>query len=143
MADYSDIKKALNVTLDPAISSRSTIFTNQDGFNFLDLEVDGNARPILQPDPTSPTNKMFAGRKVVVLSNVILPSVGTLAPVLVGDMKEVVTLFDREAMSLASTNIGAGAFEKNQTKVRAITREDIKTIDAEAMVYGQLETAVV
>ena len=46
------LKKALNVTLDPAISATAHFVTNQDGFNALDQLVDGNKRPLLQPDPT-------------------------------------------------------------------------------------------
>jgi HK97 family phage major capsid protein len=143
MTDYKDIKTTLNVLLDPAISQRSIIFTNQDGFNFLDQAEDGNGRPLLQPDPTSPTSKMFAGRKIVSISNVILKSTGTVAPVIVGDLKQVITLFDRQMTSIVSTKTGAGSFEKNQTKVRAITREDGKIVDTGAVVYRTLETAPV
>lgn len=66
------LKKALNVTLDPAISATAHFVTNQDGFNALDQLVDGNKRPLLQPDPTGSTGKLLFGRGITVVSNGIL-----------------------------------------------------------------------
>ena len=45
LTDIKAIKKVLNVDLDPAISLSSTIITNQDGFQWLDEQEDGNNRP--------------------------------------------------------------------------------------------------
>jgi len=39
-------------------------------------------------------------------------------------------------MSLLSTNVGAGAFEKDQTKIRVIDRFDVQATDTEAFVAG-------
>ena len=36
LKDYNGLKKTLNVTLDPIFAAVATIFTNQDGFNYLD-----------------------------------------------------------------------------------------------------------
>src|SRR5690606_27286705 len=63
------IKKVINVDLDPAFSVTATIFTNQDGFNYLDTLKDGNDRYLLEDDITSPSGKAIKGRPVVVLSN--------------------------------------------------------------------------
>ncbi len=39
-------------------------------------------------------------------------------------------------MSLVVTNIGAGAFERDQTKLRVIDRFDVQATDADAFVAG-------
>ncbi|MEH6896358.1 phage major capsid protein [Bacillus velezensis] len=133
-----NIKKTLNVTLDPAISAGAIIMTNQDGFDYLDQLKDGDGKYLLKDIPTEPTNKMLFGRRVVVISNKVLKTVSGKAPMIIGDLKEAIVLFDRQQQSIASTDVGAGAFETNTTKVRAIEREDVKLWDSEAVVYGQL-----
>ncbi|MGA3761873.1 phage major capsid protein [Bacillus velezensis] len=133
-----NIKKTLNVTLDPAISAGAIIMTNQDGFDYLDQLKDGDGKYLLKDIPTEPTNKMLFGRRVVVISNKVLKTVSGKAPMIIGDLKEAIVLFDRQQQSITSTDVGAGAFETNTTKVRAIEREDVKLWDSEAVVYGQL-----
>ncbi|MGS2797948.1 phage major capsid protein [Bacillus velezensis] len=133
-----NIKKTLNVTLDPAISAGAIIMTNQNGFDYLDQLKDGDGKYLLKDIPTEPTNKMLFGRRVVVISNKVLKTVSGKAPMIIGDLKEAIVLFDRQQQSIASTDVGAGAFETNTTKVRAIEREDVKLWDSEAVVYGQL-----
>lgn len=139
---FDDIKKILNVSLDPAISVGSSIVTNQDGFNFLDTLKDNYGNYIMKPDVTDPTKMSISGRPVVVFSNKTLVTrddAGTKkAPIIIGDLKEAVTLFDREQMSLLSTNIGGDAFAKNRTDTRAITREDVKMVDDKAVVFGEV-----
>lgn len=135
-----DIKKTLNVDLDPAFSAVATIYTNQDGFNHLDQLKDGDGRPLLQPDPTNATQKRLFGRPVVVLSNkTIATTAEGLVPFIVGDLKEAVVLFDRQQMSLDMTKEGGNAWRTNTTEFRAIEREDVKVWDSEAVVYGQLD----
>ena len=48
-------------------------------------------------------------------------------------------MFDRENMSLLATNIGAGAFEKDQYKIRVIDRFDVEATDSEAFVAGSFK----
>lgn len=136
-----EIKDILNVELDPNISSAAIVLTNQDGFNVLDKLKDADGKYILQPDPTNPTKKLLQGKPVYVLSNKILKTATQKAPVIIGNLKEAIVLFDREQLSLMSTDIGAGAFENNMTKVRAIIRQDTKAVDSKAFVYGEISTA--
>ena len=128
VASADDLKTITNITLDPTISAMSVVVTNQTGFNWLDTLKDSEGNYLLQKDPTMPTRKLLFGiHPVEVYSNKTL--------------KEAVTLFDREAMSLLSTNIGGDAFKKNRTDIRAITREDIKLVDSDAFVYGHVTIA--
>ncbi|WP_144500403.1 phage major capsid protein, partial [Bacillus pumilus] len=94
-----DIKKTLNVTLDTAITSSAIIMTNQDGFNYLDQLKDADGKYLLKDIPSEPTNKMLFGRRVVVISNKVLKTKAGKAPVIVGDLKEAVVLFDRQQQS--------------------------------------------
>ncbi|WP_088832630.1 phage major capsid protein [Paenibacillus tyrfis] len=139
LTDLKSIKKVLNVTLDPSIALGAQFVTNQDGLQYLDEWMDGQGRPLLQPDPTQPTKKLLLGLPLVVVSNKWLPTSGTKkVPFIVGDLKEAIVIFDRQQYSIASTNVGGKAFVRNTTDVRAIQREDVKFFDSDAVVYGEL-----
>lgn len=141
IATFDDIKAVLNVTLDPSITASSIFITNQDGFNFLDTLKDSDDKYIMQPDPKDATKMQIKGRKVVMISNKALPTVATKAPLIIGDLKEAITLFDFETMELLSTNVGGKAFERNTTDTRAILGFDTKLVDDGAAVYGEITIA--
>lgn len=137
-ADYTVINTALNVDLDPAVSANAIVITNQTGFNFLDNLVDKQSRPLLEINLQNTTQKVFKGRKIVVLPDALLPMNTTKAPVFVGDLTEFATFFDREGLELAISK--EAGFTKNATYIRAIERFDIKKVDEKAMVYLELAT---
>ena len=147
-ADYRGIKTALNVGLDPAVAQIAHIFTNQDGFNHLDQLVDGNGRPLLQPDPQNATRKLLSGTPVVVLSNKTLANrtdevASTVSyPYIVGDLKEAIVLFDRNQLSIDMTKVGGNAWRQNTTEFRAIEREDVQAWDDEAVVFGEITVSI-
>ncbi|HHP1039352.1 TPA: phage major capsid protein [Bacillus thuringiensis] len=139
LKDYNGLKTTLNVTLDPLFAAAANIFTNQDGFNYLDQLEDKNGRPLLQPDPTNPTRKLFSGKPVIVLSNkTIATDKDGKAPFIVGDLKEAVILWDRKQLSIDMTKEGGNAWRTNTSEFRAIEREDVTLWDQEAVVYGQI-----
>ncbi|WP_035466471.1 phage major capsid protein, partial [Levilactobacillus brevis] len=90
--------------------------------------------------PTQPDRMTVRGKRVVMIADKWLPNTGTAAapvyPLYYGDLSQAVTLFDRENMSLLTTNIGGGAFETDQTKIRVIDRFDVEPTDTEAFVAG-------
>lgn len=136
-----DFKEVLNVELDPDLASGAVIITNQDAYNWLDQQKDSTGQYLIQPDPTQPGRKLLFGVPITVVANRLLPSdttSGKVAPVIIGNLQEAVVLFDRQALSIASTNTGAGAFETNTTKVRAIERLDVKAFDTGAAFYCSL-----
>lgn len=137
-ADYTVINTALNVDLDPAVSANAIVITNQTGFNFLDNLVDKQSRPLLELNLQNTTQKVFKGRKIVVLPDALLPMNTTKAPVFVGDLTEFATFFDREGLELAISK--EAGFTKNATYIRAIERFDVKKVDEKAMVYLELAT---
>lgn len=139
------LKDILNVDLDPAIALTSIFLTNQDGYNYLDKLKDTQGHYLLQPNPLNPTEKMLSGKVVKVVSNKVLPTdtsgSSKNAPVIIGDLTEAITLFDREAITLLGTNIGGNAFVTDGYNIRGTLRFDTKIVDNEAAVFGQLKLA--
>ncbi|GAE27022.1 phage capsid protein [Halalkalibacter wakoensis JCM 9140] len=140
--DVDGIKKAMNVTLDPAFAATTEVVTNQDGFNWLDTLKDAEGKYLLQPSITSPSGKQLFGKNVTVISNKDLPSVTNKAPLIIGDLKEAVVIFDRENLSIKASDEAHDSFITDSTLLRAIERLDVKMRDAEAFVYGEIGLAV-
>ncbi|MDU1752774.1 MAG: phage major capsid protein [Enterococcus faecium] len=142
--DVDGIKDIVNVQLDPAIEATSMFITNQDGFNVLDKVKRADGSYLLQKDVASATGYTFLGKPIKKIASRFLPNKGTQAapkyPLYIGDLKEAVTLYDRENMSLLTTNIGGGAFETDTTKVRVIDRFDVQLVDDEAVVLATFTT---
>lgn len=135
-----DLKDIFNVMLDPAIALGAVVLTNQSGFNFLDKLKNEKGEYIIQPDPTDKTKKLLFGTyPVKVVSNKTLPNIGGKAPIVCGDFKEAITIFDRETLTIDITNLAAGAWERDQTSVKVRERLDIQTVDADAIVMGLAE----
>lgn len=137
-----DLKDVFNVTLDPAIAVSSGIITNQDGFNWLDKLKDSDGDYILQKDITDKTKRLLFGTYPVhVISNKVLKTTENKVPFICGDLKEAITIYDLEKMTIEMTNIAAGAFEKDLVKIKVRERLDCQTIDDEAIVMCQYTQA--
>ncbi len=139
LADYKALKSSINKDLDPAALHGCRIITNQDGFDKLDSEVDDTGRPLLQPDPTDLTRKMFVGYPIKVYSNALLPTVANKAPVFYGDTKNGVAFVDLGKTSFA-TSSDAG-FTRNTTYARMIEHVAVIQLDGsdKCYCYGQLD----
>ncbi|MDR9868388.1 phage major capsid protein [Lactococcus cremoris] len=140
LANFDDIISMINTSVDPAIKATSILMTNSSGFNKLSLVKDALGNYLMQPDPKNADQYLIKGKRVVEIGDRWLASKGTASnpvyPLYFGDLKQAVTLFDRENLSLLTTNIGAGAFEKDLTKIRVIDRFDVVSTDKEAFVAG-------
>lgn len=140
------IKQALNKGLDPAISAGANVIMNVDAFDVLDQLMDGNERPLLQPDPVNATIMRIKGRPIHSVSRRTLANVTTgsgasavtTSDLFIGDGKEFATLFRCGAFELSSTDIGGDAWRTDSTELRGITRLGVSKFDAEAMVRRQL-----
>lgn len=135
ITDYKGIVKALNVTLDPAISAASALYTNQDGYDYLDELVDSQGRPMLTASLADPGVMLFKGRAVRILKNSVLQTKTTI-PFYVGSMADAVAFFDRQQVSMAAS--ADAGFTSNQTMIRAVERFDVQAEDADAMVMLKL-----
>lgn len=136
LAKFDDIITMINTAVDPAIIRTSYLLTNQSGLNQLALVKDSEGRYLLESDPKEGNAYLIKGKKVVVVSDSVLPNIYGEYPLYYGDFTQGITLFDREHLSLTPTNIGAGAFETDTTKIRVIDRFDVQVIDDEAWVVG-------
>lgn len=139
LTKFDDIKDLALTAVDPAIQATSMFMTNTSGFAALAKVKDAQGRYLIQPNVTNPEVKMIEGKVVTVIADKWLPSVNGAMPLYFGDLKQAVTLFDRENMSLLSTNIGGGAFETDTTKIRVIDRFDVTATDTEAWVAGSFK----
>ncbi|MCC4396346.1 phage major capsid protein [Limosilactobacillus reuteri] len=140
IAKFDDIKDLENNTLDPAIMTSSSFVTNQSGYNVLSKVKDAQGRYMLQRDVTQPDVYRLDGKIITVVADKWLPDINGAHPIYFGDLKQGITLFDREHMSLLSTNVGGGAFEQDLTKVRVIDRFDVQVIDDGAWAAGSFKT---
>lgn len=137
---FDDIKDLENNTLDPAIMASSSFVTNQSGYNVLSKVKDAEGRYMLQRDVTQPDTYLLDGKTITVIADKWLPDVSGAHPLYFGDLKQGITLFDRENMSLLSTNIGGGAFEHDNTKIRVIDRFDVEVVDDGAWAAASFKT---
>ncbi len=133
LAKWDDIID-LEAKVDPAIKPTSMFLTNTSGFTALKKVKDAMGNYLMERDVKSPTGYSIDGFPVKEVADRWLPNKSTARPLYFGDLKQAVTLFDRENMSLLATNIGAGAFETDTTKIRVIDRFDVRTVDGEAFV---------
>lgn len=140
IAGWKALKKSINKDLDPAVKLNGVIVTNQSGFAALDEEEDKNGRPILQPNPANPTEKMFQGLPIRVFSDAQLPNIdGTHFPVIYGDTKAGCTFVEGVALQFDISE--HYLFSKNQNCLRVVEGFDVISTDTEAYIYGSFEAS--
>lgn len=153
ISTVDDLKTVFNVTLDPAIAASSIVLTNQSGFNYLDTLKDERGDYILQPDVTDKTKLLLFGvypiKKVSnkVLKNVEVKSDGSNVPaykypLYMGDLKEAITLFDREKISIELSTEAGDLWAKDQTGIKVRDRFDVQAFDEEAVIKGEITVQV-
>lgn len=148
ISSIDSIKDVFNVMLDPAVATSSMVITNQNGFNYLDKLKDTDGKYILQPNPTQPTQMLLFGKyPIVKVSNKVVKSTeiksgetvtGYKHPVYMGDLKEAVTLFDRNVITIDMNDKAAGLWEKDMTGIKVRDRFDVQPVDSSAVVKGEI-----
>lgn len=137
VAGFDDLKDIFNVMLDPAISEAAIVVTNQSGFNFLDKLKDDKGNYILQKDPTMATKRLLFGEHPVTkLSNKTLKNVNGKVPIICGNLKEAITIFDREMTTINISDVAGDMWGKDQTGIKVRERLDIQAVDKDAVVMG-------
>lgn len=134
-----DLKDVINTKLSSVFKDTAKIFMNNDAFNYFAKLKDENGRYLLESDPKKPTQKLIDGVPVVEIPNEIFKTSEQKATIYVGDLQRAVTMYDRQALSLLSTNVGGDAFFNNTTNIRAIIRFDVQEIDKRAIVACELD----
>lgn len=135
---WMELKYSINKDIDPDCLINGLIVTNQSGFNYLDTALDANGRPILQPDPSSATLKMFQGYPIIVFSDKQLPNIADKKyPIFYGDTKAGCEFVEYMNLEFAfSEHYGFG---KNQNFMRVIEGFDVMSTDTDAYIYGCLD----
>ncbi len=137
-----NLKRIFNILLDPAIALSASVVTNQDGYNWLDTLKDKDGKYIIQPDPTKPMSMMLFGKyPIKKVSNKTLPSTkaegGYKVPIICGDLKEAITIFDRETLTIDISNVAGKLWETDQTGIKVRERLDIQSVDEEAVIMAE------
>lgn len=142
VSGLDDLKRVFNILLDPAIALSAGVVTNQDGYNWLDTLKDEKGVYILQPDPTKPTGTLLFGKYPVrKVGNKVLPSRaaegGVKVPIICGDLKEAVTIFDRETLTVDISSTAGEMWKTDQTGIKVRERLDIQSVDEEAVIMAE------
>lgn len=139
VSNWKGITKALNVSLDPAISAGARILTNQDGLEYLDEMTDSQGRPLLTQSLADPTSYVFRGRPITVVSNALLASGEKKIPFYVGAFADMIAFFQRLGVEVAvSTDAG---FTKYATYLRAVERFGVVKDDPDAVISLSVASA--
>jgi len=130
VAFIKKLKTTFNVDLETVVGDNIKIFTNADGYDYIDGLMDTYGKPYLQPDVTVKSGFTFLGREIIklpkkFLANVVV-DINTLTPFIIGDLKQLYTMYDRALMSVASTNIGGDTWRNDTTELKGIFRFDGK-----------------
>lgn len=137
-----DLKRIFNILLDPAIAISAGVVTNQDGYNWLDTLKDKDGKYVMQPDPTKPTSKLLFGKyPVKKVGNKTMPSTavegGYKVPIVCGELKEAITIFDRETLTIDISSTAGKLWETDQTGIKVRERLDIQSVDEEAIIMAE------
>lgn len=153
ISSIDSLKDIFNVSLEPAIALGAMVITNQSGFNYLDKLKDSDGKYILQPNPTQPTQMLLFGKyQIIKVSNKVIKSesikdasekvTGYKHPVYMGDLKEAITLFDRDVITIDMNDKGAGLWEKDLTGIKVRDRFDVQPVDEAAVIKGNITETV-
>jgi HK97 family phage major capsid protein len=141
VAGWENLKESITLDLDPACLIDGVIATNQSGWACLDKEKDHDGRPVLQPNPANPTQKLFQGLPVKVYTNAELPNIdATHFPMLYGNTKAGCTMVVYDGLEFTVSE--HYLFGKNQNCMRVIEGFDTMSTDTSAYVYGSFSATV-
>jgi len=140
IAGWKAFKKSITVDLDPSCLIDGVIVTNQSGFACLDEEEDKDGRPVLQPNPANPTEKLFQGLRVEVFPDAQLANIdATHFPMIYGSTKAGATFVEHKALEF---NVSEHfLFGKNQNCIRVIEGFDVMSTDTSAYIYGSFSAS--
>ncbi|MDD9139143.1 phage major capsid protein [Fructobacillus sp. CRL 2054] len=136
VAKFDDLHDLIN-ELDPALKATAKFVVNQSGFNTLSKVKTGTGQYLIQKDVTQGAVDTILGFPVKVVSDKWMPTLENGKNIIYfGDFTQAITLFDRENMSIATTNVGGNSFTTDTTKLRVIDRFDVQPTDGDAYIAG-------
>lgn len=124
MSDLDDLKKIINVSLDPAYNK--SIVATQSFYNVLDTLKDGNGRYLLQDSIISPSGKTLLGMPVFVIEDSLFGEEGNTTA-FIGDLNRATLFANREDITVRWIDHNIyGQY------LQVATRFDVKKADAGA-----------
>lgn len=146
--DLKDLDGILTawVRLGSTFRATSKLYTNDDGLLWLGTLKDENGRYLLSPNPADPKQLQLAlgphTLPVKTYDNDTIPSSEGKIPVILGDLKEGITYWDRRQFSVKVSDTAVvgelNAFEEDLTIWRGSLRDDCTARDEEAFVNGYI-----
>lgn len=139
---WKALKKSITVDLDPSCLIDGHIATNQSGFAALDAEEDDDGKPILQPNPANPTQKLFQGLPIKVFPDAQLANIdSTHFPMIYGATKAGCTFVEYQGLTFDVSE--HFLFNKNQNCLRVTEGFDVMSTDTDAYIYGSFSATPV
>ena len=124
VASVDDIKKIINVSLDPAYNK--VLVVSQSFYQYLDTLKDTTGKYLLQESITSATGKTVLGLPVYPVSDSLLGADGE-EHAFIGDLRRAITLFDRAQATVQWANNDVYG-----QILQGVLRFDTKSADAKA-----------
>ncbi|MGL5245781.1 MAG: phage major capsid protein, partial [Sarcina sp.] len=92
------------------------------------------------PNPVQATQRLLFGKyPIIKVSNKTLPTAANKAPLYCGDIKEMVTIFDRESLSIEFNDIGYKYWNSDKIGMKVRERLDIKPVDVKAVIRAEID----
>ena len=126
------LRRALISQLNTAYSAGAVLLTNQNGYAEMDGWEDKNGRSLLVPNPADPQVYRLGGRRVVYGDNDLIPDEEEKAPIYVGKFQAVGTLFVRQGIEVAATDVGGDAWATDTWELRGLCRMTAVAMDKNA-----------
>ncbi len=134
------LRQALISQLNTAHSAGAVLLTNQSGYAEMDGWEDKNGRSLLAPNPADPSVYRLGGRRVVYGDNDLIPDEEGKAPLYAGKFQSVGTLFVRQVIEVAATDVGGDAWATDTWELRGLCRMDAVTMDKNAAFKAMIGT---
>lgn len=150
LTDMDGILKAW-MGLGAAFRSTSKLITNDDGLAYLATLKAEDGSYLMSPNPVEPRQMQLAVGPYVlpvkVFDKLTMPSTGTKAPMILGDLKAGIAYWQKKALAIKPSDVAVAgdlnAYEQDLILWRGSMWDDCTTWDTDAFVNGFIDTASV
>lgn len=137
--------------LGAAFRNTSKLYTNDDGLAWLATLKAEDGSYLLAPNPVEPRQLQLAVGPYVlpvkVYSNDTLPSSGTKAPMILGDLAAGIAYWQKQTLTIKPSDVAVvgdlNAYEQDLILWRGSMWDDCTTWDTDAFINGYIDTASV
>lgn len=137
--------------LGAAFRSTSKLITNDDGLAWLATLKGEDGSYLMSPNPVEPRQMQLAVGPYVlpvkVFDKLTMPSTGTKAPMILGDLKAGIAYWQKKALAIKPSDVAVAgdlnAYEQDLILWRGSMWDDCTIWDTDAFVNGYIDTASV